>query len=217
VVNAASYSQDLGAGSIASIFGVNLWAGTPADPPPLPWPTSLAGVRVLLNGTAVPVIAVRNLQVNFVIPSDVAAGTATLVVSTDVADSAPVEVPIAAFAPAIFMDPATNDGAIQVAGTGRWTNVRAARPGEYVEIYATGLGPVHYSKGLGLTDQPVTVYLGSQPLTDVPYSGLVPGFVGLYQINARIPQGTPAGQQTLSIEIGGKRSNVVNISIAGSP
>lgn len=214
VVNAANYSQDLGAGSIAAIFGVNLWVGTSADPPALPWPSSLAGVRVLLSGRAVPVIAVRATQVNFVVPSDVAAGTATLVVSTDVADSAPVDISIAAVAPAIFMDPATNFGAIQVVGTSRWTNVRPVKPGEYLEIYATGLGPVHLLRGLAETNQPVKVYLGSQQLTDVPYSGLVPGFVGLYQINARVPEGTPAGQQTISIEIGDKHSNVVNITVA---
>jgi uncharacterized protein (TIGR03437 family) len=214
VVNAASYSHDIGAGSIVALFGANLWAGIDADAPGLPWPTELAGVRVLLNGQPAQLTAVREGQINFVVPSGLAPGTATVAVSNGVSDSAPLEVPIAAVAPAIFMDPATNFGAIQVAWSGQWTNVHPAKPGDYVEIYATGLGPVHLSSaGLEETDQPVEVFLGSQQIVDVPYSGLVPGYVGLYQINARIPAGAPAGVGTLSIEIGGQRSNVVNIKV----
>jgi uncharacterized protein (TIGR03437 family) len=214
VVNAASFSHDIGAGSIVALFGENLWTGVDADAPGLPWPTSLAGVRVLLNGQPAQLTAVREGQINLVVPSDLVPGTATVVVSTSVADSAPVEVPVSAVAPAIFRDAATNFGAIQVAWTGQWTNVHPATPGDYVEIYVTGLGPVHLSSvGLEETNQPVKVFLGAQQIMDVPYCGLVPGYTGLYQINARIPAGAPAGVGTLSIEIGGKRSNLVNIKV----
>jgi uncharacterized protein (TIGR03437 family) len=213
VVNAASYTHDIGAGSIVALFGANLWTGANADAPP-PWPTTLAGVRVLLNGEATRLTAVREGQINFVVPSDLVPGTASLLVSTTVGDSAPLEIPVAEVAPAIFMDAATNYGAIQVAWSGQWTNVHPAKPGDYVEIYLTGLGPVHLSSaGLEETNQPVQVFLGGQQIVDVPYSGLVPGYTGLYQINARIPDGTPAGVGTLYIEIGGKRSNVVKILV----
>ena len=212
VVNAASFSHDIGAGSIIALFGENLWTGVDADAPGLPWPTSLAGVRVILNGQPAQLTAVREGQINFVVPSGLAPGTVTVVVSNSVADSAPVEVPIAAVAPAIFRDAATSFGAFQVAGTGLWTNVHPAQSSDYVEIYLTGLGPVHLSSaGLEETDQPVRVFLGLQQITDVPYCGLVPGYVGLYQINARIPAGASPGVETLSIDSGGKRSNVVNI------
>ncbi len=214
VVNAASFTPDIAPGSIASIFGTNLWSGVNANAPGLPWPTTLAGVRVLLDGVPARITAVRAGQVNFFVPSDRAPGNMSVVVSTNAGTSNPASIPVAPLAPAIFGDAASGFGAIQVAGTGQWTNVRPARGGEYVEIYATGLGPVHAdTSGLEVTNQPVRVFLGSQEITDVPYHGLVPGYVGLYQINARIPQGTAAGVIPLSIEIGGKRSNAFNIRV----
>ena len=33
----------------------------------------------------------------------------------------------------------------------------------------------------------------------VTYSGLAPGYVGLYQINVRVPAGIPSGPQTLTV------------------
>ncbi len=214
VVNAASFTREIAPGSIASIFGANLWMGVDADAPGLPWPATLGGVRVLLDGVPARLTAVRAGQINFYVPSDRAPGTMTVVVSTGAGDSAPASIPVLPFAPAVFGDATSGFGAVQVVGTGQWTNVRPARPDDYVEIYATGLGPVHAdTSGLEVTNQPVRVFLGSQEVTDVPYHGLVPGFVGLYQINARIPKGTAAGVVPLTIEIGGKRSNAFNIKV----
>ncbi len=214
VVNAASFTPEIGPGSIASIFGANLWMGTDADASGLPWPTTLAGVRVLLDGVPARITAVRAGQINFLVPSDRAPGTMTVVVSTSAGDSNPVSIPVLPVAPAIFGDAPSGFGAVQVANTGQWTNVLPARPGDYVEIYATGLGPVHADPaGLEVTNQPVRVFLGSQEVTDVPYHGLVPGYTGLYQINARIPQGTAPGLIPVAIEIAGKRSNAFNIKI----
>lgn len=214
VVNAASFTPEIAPGSIASIFGANLWMGVDADAPGLPWPKVLGGVRVLLDGVPAQLTAVRAGQINFFVPSDRASGTMTVVVSTGAGDSSPVSIPVLPLAPAIFGDAPSEFGAVQVAGTGQWTNVRPARPGDWVEIYCTGLGPVHAdTSGLEVTNQPVRVFLGSQEVTNVPYYGLVPGYVGLYQINAQIPQGTAAGVIPLAIEIGGKRSNSFNVKV----
>jgi uncharacterized protein (TIGR03437 family) len=211
VVNAASFTPDLAAGSFASIFGDNLWAGASADAQSLPWPVTLGGVQVLLNGQPAQLTAVRQGQINFLIPDTFTPGAATLVVVNDVGSSAPVDVPVVALAPAIFGD-STGFGAIQVVGSGQWTNVNPARPDDYVEIYATGLGAVHTGEGnLLWTDQPVTVLFDGQPLADVPYQGLVPGYAGLYQINARIPANTAPGVHTLVLESGATRSNSVNV------
>jgi uncharacterized protein (TIGR03437 family) len=215
VVNAASYTAEIGPGSFASIFGTNLWMGTDADASGPPWPTTLAGVRVLLDGAPAQLSAVRAGQINFIIPSDRTPGMMTVLVSTDVGDSGVVSVPVLPVAPAIFGDWVSGFGAIRVEGAGLWTDIDPARPGDYIEIYATGLGPVHAGPdGFQITDQPVRVFLGSQEITDVPFHGLVPGFNGgLYQINARIPEGTASGPIPLAIEIAGKRSNTFNVRI----
>jgi uncharacterized protein (TIGR03437 family) len=213
VVDAASFTPAIGLGSIASVFGANLWAGADADAPGLPWPATLAGVRVFLDGQAARITAVRRGQVNFLIPSDRAAGTARMVVANPIGESAPVDITLASVAPAIFGDGEQN-GAVQALGTGQWTRFRPAHANEYIEIYGTGFGAVHLSaRQLQETDQAVSVFLAGQPLAEVLYSGLVPGYVGLYQINARLPANVTPGLTPLEVEIGGRRSNTVKITV----
>jgi len=48
---------------------------------------------------------------------------------------------------------------------------------------------------------------------DVLFSGLTPGTVGLYQVNARIPADAPSGLQPLVITANGIVSKSVNIPI----
>jgi len=48
----------------------------------------------------------------------------------------------------------------------------------------------------------------------VSYSGLAPGFAGLYQVNALVPMGVMVDDAvTLSISIGGVTSNTVTIAV----
>jgi uncharacterized protein (TIGR03437 family) len=39
------------------------------------------------------------------------------------------------------------------------------------------------------------------------YSGLAPGFPGVYQVNAQVPDGVTAVNAMASLQIGGKQSN----------
>jgi uncharacterized protein (TIGR03437 family) len=218
VVNAASFEPGLAPGGLASVFGVDLSAGVSADAPALPWPTELGGVQVRVNGAAVPVLAVRNNQVNFLLPETTPAGPATLSVTSPLGTSAAVAVTVSAVAPGIFFDPPDGFGAVLVANSGgHRTSAQPALAGtDYLEIYATGLGAVHASatqQGLFETDLPVKVFIGTAEAADVPFAGLAPGFTGLYQVNAKVPAGTPSGTQQVSIEIGGRRSNSVKIQV----
>jgi uncharacterized protein (TIGR03437 family) len=45
------------------------------------------------------------------------------------------------------------------------------------------------------------------------FSGLSPGFVGLYQINVTLPASLPSGTQQLVVTSNGIASNAVNIAI----
>jgi uncharacterized protein (TIGR03437 family) len=47
----------------------------------------------------------------------------------------------------------------------------------------------------------------------ISYSGLAPGYVGLYQINAVIPSGLTSGNQPVAITIGGAGSAVVMLPV----
>ncbi len=49
---------------------------------------------------------------------------------------------------------------------------------------------------------------------EVLFSGLAPGFAGLYQVNARVPAAiSPGPAVPLQIQIGGRTSNTVTVGI----
>jgi uncharacterized protein (TIGR03437 family) len=187
-VNAASGAPGLSAGGIATIYG-----------------NRLSGARVLLDGKPAPVLFGNDTQVNFVVPLDQAIGAANLTVVTS---SASIDLPaqVTLVSPGIFFDAPTGYGAILNAGTNLTTQERPASPGDFVEIYATGLGP------LGAAAILPQVTIGGLPAT-VTYSGQAPGFPGLYQVNAQIPSGISAGDQSLQLVVNGVRSNAVKIGI----
>ena len=106
--------------------------------------------------------------------------------------------------------------------TGQFGNSRPARRGlEALEIYATGLGPVDNPPPSGFPaelplrqtlTQPA-VSIGGEP-AEVLFSGLAPGLVALYQVNVRVPAGSPAGDAAeVILTIGGVRSNTVTVAI----
>lgn len=211
VVNSASFTAPVSPGSLASIFGVNLAAGATAWAS-FPIPTELAEVRVFVNGRAAPLLYVDDRQINFVVPQETEAGQASMVVSTPLGQTGPAAVAVAPVAPAIFLA-GSGFGAAVVVGTGKLTSERAAAPGEFLAIFATGLGAVKPDEtGLFKTVQLPQVTLAGIP-AEIQFSGLAPGFIGLYQVNARVPQGTPSGLQTLSLAIGGANANEVLVRI----
>jgi uncharacterized protein (TIGR03437 family) len=72
---------------------------------------------------------------------------------------------------------------------------------DFISIYATGLGPVNTSVVAGEAapfDTPsvllsdVQVAIGDV-FGELQFAGLAPGFVGLYQVNAKIPSFAPTG------------------------
>jgi uncharacterized protein (TIGR03437 family) len=189
-VNAASGAPGLSPGEIASIFG-----------------SHLTGAQVLLDGQPVTTLSVGDTQVNFLVPLDQAIGEARLTIVTGAASAdLPAPLPVTLVAPGIYFDRATGYGRILNAGTAVTTRDQPAAPGDYVEIYATGLGPV----GDGALLPEVTI--AGAP-ANVTYSGPAPGQPGVYQVNAQIPEDAPSGEQPLQLTIGGVRSNIVTIGV----
>jgi uncharacterized protein (TIGR03437 family) len=121
----------------------------------------------------------------------------------------------------------SGQGAVEIAPTSllaapAGTLGRPVLPGEYIAIFCTGLGPVTnqpatgaaaLSSPLSYTTTVPTVTLGGTA-AQVTYSGLAPGFAGLYQVNVLIPSAAPAGTSVnLVLSIGGVQSNTVTIAI----
>ena len=78
-----------------------------------------------------------------------------------------------------------------------------AQRGQVVVVYATDLGPTDPQVPSGEVTplgtlasvvKSVTAIIGGVPAI-VDFAGLTPGFIGLYQVNARIPQNAPLSDQ----------------------
>ncbi len=93
---------------------------------------------------------------------------------------------------------------------------------EYITIYCTGLGDVtnRPASGAAALVSPLSwtvsipsVTIGGQP-ANVTFWGLAPGFVGLYQVNALVPDNAPVGDAVpLVVTQGNIASNTVTIAI----
>jgi uncharacterized protein (TIGR03437 family) len=200
IVDGASFSAPPAPGGIFSLFGANFSAGTEAFTT-VPLPTSLAGVSLEVNGTAVPLYLVSPGQINAQLPFEVAPGTASAVIVTPGGRTAPVNFQVAAAAPAIFL---------------------AVSAGNAVTAYVTGLGavspPVPTGSAapldvLSYAQATVTATLGGIPAA-VQFAGLAPGFVGLGQVNVVVPGDAPKGDAVpLVLEINGQKSKPAPVAI----
>ena len=230
VVNAASFQSNvLVPGSIVSLFGTDFATGT-ASAVGLPLPDTLAGTRVQVNGSLAPLFYVSPTQINFQVPWRVAGGTLGAI-SLDFSDQSIATVPIVSASPGIFTVEHNGEGqgAVLIAGTGSYAapvgeasrGFPVARGG-YIEIYATGLGAVDNeprdgslasSDPLSRTIATPSVTIGGVP-AEVTFSGLAPGQVGLYQVNARVPHDAPVGDFVpLVLSMEGAVSNTVTIAV----
>ena len=223
-VNGASFAKiAIAPGAIVSVFGADFASGDQTANV-VPLPTVLGDTSVTFNGTAAPLFFVSTAQINAQAPFDLPAGTAVSVqVRRGSTLSTARTVNVAAVSPGIFVSAANNAGAVLHNSDFSAVNSSSpARTGEYVVIFCTGLGPLRTPVKAGdraPSDPPAeTIYLPTVSiagsLATVTYSGLAPGYVGLYQINARVPAGLPTGNQTLQITSLEVASNTATIAVA---
>ena len=197
-VSVGSHSLPVAAGGAAEIYGLNF--GTPDT------------TSVYINGFLAPLLFTSGGQMDVQVPWK-STGSGTLGVVVNGAPSNIVSAPVSSVAPTILAVTHT-DGATYVApGNG-------ARAGEVLVVYATGLGPVTGSmvdgqkaaaSPLQSTALNTSVTIGGVPAA-VSFSGLTPGFIGLYQINAQVPAGLTPGLQNISVSVGGAISPPMTVA-----
>jgi uncharacterized protein (TIGR03437 family) len=225
VVDAASFRPGLSRGGIASLFGTNL-ASTTEAATVTPLPTSLAGVRVLIDGVAAPLFFVSPAQINFQMPFEaLRAGAVQVAVSNAAGLGAPVAASTVPYAPAVFVNPASGEPIVTQPDGSLVTAASPARPGDVLILFVTGIGDLNVSPSTGASSgaDPLShalvlpeVRVGGSP-AHVFFAGLAPGFVGLGQINIQLPAevATDGGTATLVIDFDGQTSASVDVPVQG--
>jgi uncharacterized protein (TIGR03437 family) len=225
VVNTANFQSAVAPGGLISIFGNNL--ATAATSASSPLPTVLGGTCVTVNNTPIPLIATSSGQINAQLPPALAAGRYSMIVRSisGQAASSALNISVLKYAPAVFVDA---QGAALYHADGR--RVNKDNPGtrdEKLTLYVTGMGATTGGKvtagapapasPLAVTG-PVNLYFGNPLIKEagiiVDWSGLLPGSIGVYQINCRIPGAHINGDGLpITVKIGGVSSPTTGANV----
>jgi uncharacterized protein (TIGR03437 family) len=221
VLSAASGSATLSPGEIFALYGSSL-ASAPVSETAPSWPTLLGGVSITINGVGAPLYFVMPGLVGGQVPYETATGTATA--SVTVNGSLPVQTTfqVATTSPALFV---AADGKHVVAvnySDGSLNAAEPSPPGTLVILYLTGMGlpsvpvatgaPSPSTPPFGSVNYPYSITINGQPVQNVPYLGLAPGYPGLVQANIIVPS-LPPGDYPLVVTINGVASNSQVFSI----
>jgi uncharacterized protein (TIGR03437 family) len=128
--------------------------------------------------------------------------------------SAVYTVPLNPYSPGIFEF--SDNGHLSAAATDAngvvFTQANPANRGQTIVLYVNGMGPVDHQPPSGeptplpppLAQTTVlpTVKIGNIA-AHVDFSGMSPGWVGLYQVNVDVPQNAATGLQPIVVSIGG--------------
>jgi uncharacterized protein (TIGR03437 family) len=215
VVNAASFLPGVCPRGLATVFGPSLTTVTGtvlANSNPLP--NTLAGVEVDVNGVPAPIYSIAFAngqdQISIQVPYHTETGPgAALVevfdfgdlVGSTVVDSFTEDPGIFDYGTASYVVAVHNSDGTLVGPN------NPATAGEIIILYATGLGPLTLDlpDGYGAPSNPLAFTVDPfQAIVDgedcqVLFSGLGPGFVGVYQLNLRLPFDLRSGNLQIQI------------------
>jgi uncharacterized protein (TIGR03437 family) len=214
IVNAASFSPftaGISGGEFLTLFGSNLAPGTDIFTS-APFPTTLNGVQVLVNGVAAPIYYVTTGELAFVVPfaTSLLPVTSIQVINNGLASNV-VTMLVNSTTPGVFTANSSGlgYGAVEHADGSLVTEASPGQPSETVVTFVSGLGTV-YPPIIDGTQASATTLSNTYPAGDitadingttatVQYAGLAPYLVGLYQLNVTIPSTATAGDNYLEI------------------
>lgn len=236
-VSAASFlpGVPLAPAVIAAGFGENLAPTTELAPGGLPLPTVLAGTSVSVRDSAgterlAGLWFVSPTQINYLVPDATATGLAMVTVARQAETVAQGTLQIDTTAPGIFTAncdgrgvPAAQAIRVREDTSQSWWYVHSSgcTPGNCVPA-PIDLGPetdqiflVLYGTGIrgrsGLSAVTATIGGVNAP---VDYAGPTAGFVGLDQVNLRVPRSLAGrGQVDILLTVDGRRANVFTVNI----
>ena len=245
VVSASAFGEfpTFAPGSWIEIYGTNLGGTTQvwtsADFNGVLGPTELggsaAGTSVTIEGLPAYIDYISPLQVNVQVPGGVDTGQQSLILTVGATASQPFAVTVNATQPGLLAPSSFNINGTQYVvaqepngnyvmppGAIPGLPAQRAQPGDTIVIYGIGFGSVYPDIPPGqlveqlnaLTDT-FTMSFGGVQATAVPYDGLAPQYMGLYQFDVVVPNvpasdavpltftlGGAGGTQTLAIAVG---------------
>ncbi len=219
VVHAASFTPKVAPGSLFSIFGSSL-ATSLQTANTVPLPSSLGGTTVTIGGKAAPLVFVSPEQINAQVPYEVAEGAKVPVIVTVNGVSSPAgSVTVSAAAPGIFQF-GQKRAVVQNQDYSTNNADNGADANSYVVAYLSGAGqldnpvatgnragrdPLSRPKGI------VTATINGVP-AEVAFAGMTPDFIGLFQVNLKVPSLSP-GTYPLVISVNEEKSNSALITV----
>jgi uncharacterized protein (TIGR03437 family) len=213
VTSAADGRARVAPGELISIYGQNM-SGASFAASQVPLTTGMGNSCIGVNGSPIPLLYVSPGQINAQLPFD-ATGNATLTIHTPAGVSNNFLLTVEAAAPSIF---ATTSGTEMLGLVVRNTNgqlvtpTNPIHPKDAITIYLTGMGQTFPAipAGAAAPSDPLSRVSLAPSLTiagmdlAVSYAGLAPGQVGVYQINATVPQSVLTGMSMpLTVDQGG--------------
>ena len=215
-------------GSLISILGSSL-AGSSLTSDTDPLPASLAGTAVLIAGRSAPLVAVSSERIDAVVPFDVPPNTQQQVlVQTGLVSTLPEPITVAPAEPAIFSqdNSGMGQGAIYgVKADGSFVLADSSNPvtaGDSILISCAGLGGVDppAAAGESAPDSPLSHTVNSVSVTiggvhaTMASGQLLPGAIGVYQVQATVPDGVSAGSAVpVVVTVAGQQSPPVAIAV----
>ena len=198
-------------------------------------PTNLAQTCVQIGGIAAPLYYVSSTQINAQTTAVPTSGSVQVTVIANCgtvgqATSQPFTVQTAASAPEFLYFKNESVAAVEVIsgafvgtpGLIAGASFAPSKPGDVIEIFAVGLGATSPAVPPG-TVASAAASTGTAVVTiggvaaSVSYSGLAPGFAGLYQVNLTVPMGVQSGNQPIVIQVnGGTSPSGAYLPIAGT-
>jgi uncharacterized protein (TIGR03437 family) len=188
-------TRALSPGAVAVISGTGF--GPEAQASAVPLPRTLGNTFAAVEGVRAPLFGVAPEAIQILVPGDMAAGSASVVISLDGSLSGPAVTQVLPATPAIFAVVHADGSAV--------SQRSPPLAGEELVIYTVGLGAVTSNlpidaaaplDPLAVTAAIPQVFLGSLPMP-VVFSGLTPGYLGLYQVNVMAPASLPPDAGTL--------------------
>ncbi|HEY1241728.1 MAG TPA: cellulase family glycosylhydrolase, partial [Bryobacteraceae bacterium] len=177
--------------------------------------TSVGDVQAFFDGIPAPILLAGYFQVNVQVPYELAGRTRTALqlvyrgVPSNIA-----ELDVADTAPGIFTTFTGGSDALVVNQDGTLNTAENAAPrGSIVSIYATGAGQTSPPSLTGIPAGPPVATPGArvsvtvaERSADILYAGPAPTFVGLTQVNARVPADVPTGRAPVIVTCGSASS-----------